>query len=194
MLLLYAIVIGLMVGLVTGGRLSALAGQRIRWWPMALGGLFFQVVLFSPAVAEVIGHAGPPLYVGSTGLVLVALAANVRLAGFWLIGLGAVLNLTVVVVNGGYMPASPEAVAALTGFAALPTDAYSNSVIATEHTSLALLGDIFYLPRPFPLANVFSIGDVLIGIGGALFVVRTMHRPQPARSATQAAGIAVAVR
>jgi len=193
MLLLYAIVIGLVIGLLTGGRPSALAGQRIRWWPIALGGLFFQLVLFSPLVAGMIGDAGPLLYVGSTGLVLVALGANVRLAGFWVIGLGAVLNLTVVVANGGYMPAAPEAVAALTGVAALPTDAYSNSVIASEHTSLALLGDIFFLPRPFPLANVFSIGDVLIGIGGTLFVARTMHRPRPAPSPKQARGIAVAV-
>ncbi len=37
------------------------------------------------------------------------------------------------------------------------------------------LGDIFVLPRPLPLANVFSIGDVLIGLGGALFILRTMH-------------------
>jgi protein-S-isoprenylcysteine O-methyltransferase Ste14 len=121
MILLYAIAIGLMVGLVTGGRVSALAGQRVRWWPIALGGLFFQLVLFSPAVADVIGDAGPALYVGSTGLVLVALAANIRLPGFWLIGLGAVLNLTAIVANGGYMPASPEAVAALSGVAVLPT-------------------------------------------------------------------------
>ena len=27
-----------------------------------------------------------------------------------------------------------------------------------------------------PFANVFSIGDVLIGIGGAMFIARSMHR------------------
>ena len=40
---------------------------------------------------------------------------------------------------------------------------------------LAFLGDNFVLPRPVPLANVFSIGDVLIGVGGALFVFQAMH-------------------
>jgi len=194
MLLLYAIAVGLLLGLVSGGRLSALAGQRIRWWPVALGGLFFQLILFSPAVAEVIGDAGPPLYVGSTGLVLLALLVNARLPGFWLIGLGAVLNLTAIVANGGYMPASPEALAALHGIAALPTEAYSNSAVAGAHTNLALLGDIFYLPRPFPLANVFSIGDVLIGLGGALFVARTMHRHVPAPSPARSGQVAAAVR
>jgi hypothetical protein len=32
------------------------------------------------------------------------------------------------------------------------------------------------LPRPMPFANVFSIGDVLIGSGAVVFLVRTMRR------------------
>lgn len=188
MLLLYAIPAGLFAGLVGGGKLTALAGVRIRLWPLALGGLWFQLVLFSPPVAASVGSWGPLLYVGSTVVVLVALLANLGLPGFGLILAGSLLNLVAVVLNGGQMPASPEALAALHGVAAVPAAGFTNSVVAGPTTTLAILGDIFVLPRPIPLANVFSIGDVLIGVGGALFIARTMlgARPAPAEPATGA--------
>jgi len=42
------------------------------------------------------------------------------------------------------------------------------------------LTDIFALPRWMPLANIFSIGDVLIGIGVAIAIAAAMRRPNPA--------------
>lgn len=171
MLLLYAVVIGICTGLVARGSLSALASVHIRLWPVALAGLGFQALLFSSPLAASVGDLGPSLYVLSTTLVLMSLVVNLRLPGFWLIALGAFLNFAAIVANGGFMPASAEAVAALRGVAALPTTDYTNSALATGSTTLAFLGDIFVLPRPLPFANVFSVGDLLIGIGGAWFVV-----------------------
>ncbi|CAN5789907.1 DUF5317 domain-containing protein [soil metagenome] len=185
MILLYAVAAGLIAGLVSGGRLSALADARFRLWPVALAGLAFQVLLFSSPLTASVGSLGPTLYVVSMLAVVMALVVNLRLPGFALIVLGAALNLVAIVANGGQMPASPEAVALLSGTAVLPTTDFSNSVIAGPHTYFAFLGDIFALPRPLPLANVFSIGDVLVGVGGAWYIVRRMHeRPQPAPSAT----------
>ncbi|HVM30844.1 MAG TPA: DUF5317 domain-containing protein [Candidatus Limnocylindrales bacterium] len=181
MLLLYAIPIGLLIGLAAGGRLGLLGQVRIRWWPLAIGGLLFQLVLFSRPVASVVGEAGPALYVGSTLVVLVALLANLGQPGFRLIFAGALLNMLVVGLNGGQMPASPEALQAVFGTPNVPVDHFSNSVVAGPGTALAFLGDIFVLPPPFPAANVFSIGDVLIGAGGVWFIVRTMRgADQPA--------------
>ena len=194
MLLVYAVVIGLIAGMVSGGRLAPLGSVHIRLWPVALLGLAFQAFLFSSPLASVVGPLGPPLYVGSTALVLLALLVNVRQPGFLLIAAGALLNFTVVVANGGQMPVSPEAVAALMGAPTLPTTDFTNSVIAGPETRFALLGDIFVLPRPFPLANVFSIGDVLIGVGGAWFIVRTMHRRRDARPVPTARRIPAHVR
>jgi hypothetical protein len=175
MLLLYAVALGLIVGLASGGRLAALGMTHIRLWPVALIGLFAQLLLFSSPLAAVVGPWGPSLYVLSTALVLMALVVNLRQPGFWLIILGALANFAVVVANGGQMPASPGAWAALNGVAAVPTTVFTNSVLAGPQTVLAFLGDNFVLPRPMPLANVFSIGDVLIGAGGALFIYQSMH-------------------
>lgn len=180
MLLLYAVLAGLLIGLLSGGRLSSLSTAGFRWWPVALAGLVFQLFLFSPPLAGVVGDLGPLLYVASSALVLFALLANLRQPAFLVIALGALLNLTVISLNGGLMPASPAAFAMLNGVAVVPVEYFSNSQLIGPHTLLPWLGDVFVLPRPVPMANVFSLGDVLIGIGGALFIVRTMHRRLPA--------------
>lgn len=176
MLLLYAIAAGLLVGSVAGGRLSALASLRIRWLWLAVGGLLFQFALFSPTVADRVGDAGPSLYVASTLVVFVVLLRNLELPGLPVVALGAALNLVAIVGNGGYMPSDPAAWRSLTGVAALPTDDFTNSALMGPGTALPWLGDLFVLPRPIPLANVFSIGDVLIALGIAWCIARSMRQ------------------
>jgi hypothetical protein len=192
MLLLYAIPVGLLVGLAAGGRIGRLAQVRIRLAPLAVAGLLFQLVLFSPPVAAAlgsVGHLGPVLYVGSTTAVLVALSANFSRPGLRVVFVGAALNLIVILLNDGFMPASPTAWAAVHGPTGVPADVLTNSVLADgTSTALAFLGDIFYLPRPLPFANVFSIGDALIAAGGAWFIARTTTdrrlRVEPAMAAS----------
>lgn len=181
MLLLYAIVIGLLIGRAAGGRVSALADIHIRWWALALGGLAFQLLLFGPILADRVGDAGPLLYVASSALVFLAMLRNLDLPGFPMLALGAALNMLVIVANGGFMPSAPHAWELLNGVALVPTTAFSNSSLIHAGTALPLLGDVFALPRPIPLANVFSIGDVLIGLGAAWCVIRSMVVPTAAR-------------
>ena len=66
MLLLYAVFLGLLVGLLTRGRIGALGTVKIKLWPVALLGLAFQALLFSSPLASVVGKLGPSLYVAST--------------------------------------------------------------------------------------------------------------------------------
>ena len=175
MFLLYAIVVGIVLGFVLGGRLSGLATLDFKWAPLAILGLAIQIVLFSGPVSDRIGDLGPVIYVGSTALVLLVVLRNLRIAGMPLVALGAVSNLLAIVVNGGYMPASPEAASAA-GRAEATT--YSNSAIL-DGAVLAPLTDIFALPAWLPFHNVFSIGDVLIGVGVAMAIVVAMRRGAP---------------
>lgn len=183
MLLLYFLAAGIVIGRIRGGRLAALADVRFRWWAVALAGLAFQVLLFSRPVAERVADAGPALYVASSLAVFAALLRNLSLPGFPLIAVGAALNLLAILANGGYMPSSPDAWLQLNGLATLPTSIYGNSALIGPATRLPFLGDIFVLPRPLPLANVFSIGDVLIGIGAAWCLIRSMTIATPAQGA-----------
>lgn len=186
MLLLYFLIVGGLLGRLSGGRFEALAAVHFRWWGLALAGLVFQVALFSEPVAGQVGSAGPALYVASSLAVFAALLPNLRHPGFALIALGAGMNLVVICANGGYMPSAPAAWAALNGLAGLPTVDYTNSVLIHPGTVLPFLGDIFVLPRPLPFANVFSIGDVIIGLGGAWFLVRAMRGSRDARAVVPA--------
>jgi hypothetical protein len=184
-LLLYAIAIGLLVGRLAGGRVRDLERVQITWWGLAIGGLLVQLVLFAPPVADRIGAVGPAIYVLSTIAVLAALMRNLEQPGFTLIAIGAVANLIPVLANGGAMPSDPAAWLALTGTAELPVPGFSNSVLIGPETNFPFLGDVFVLPRPWPLANVFSIGDVLIGIGAAWFLIRAMREPAESRAHDQ---------
>ena len=177
MFILYAVPIGLLVGLLLGGRLAGLGDVRFRWAWLAVLGFAAQVVLFSDPVAARVGDLGPSLYVASTALVFVAVLRNVAIRGMPLIAAGAGCNLAAIVANGGYMPASPT-VAAEFGRGA--SDAYSNSRIM-EAPALAPLTDVIPLPQWLPFTNIVSIGDILIAVGIVVVIAAAMRagRPRP---------------
>jgi hypothetical protein len=171
--ILYAVAIGLLIGLILGGRFDRLARLPIRWPWLAVAGLLVQIVLFWRGVGNALGGLAPLVYVASTFAVFVFVLRNVRITGFPLIALGAASNLLAIVANGGYMPASPEALRQL---AEAGPAGYSNSV-ELANPAFAPLTDIFVLPRWLPFANVFSIGDVLIGLGVAVAIAWAMRNP-----------------
>ena len=145
-----------------GGRLQKLATVRLRWaWTLPVA-LAIQL-----AITTVVPDGPKALYAGahlaSYGFGAAFLAANRRVPGIWLLALGASLNLLAITANGGVMPADPDALR-LAGWPVTSSD-FENSA-ALAHPRLAFLGDVFAIPRFVPLANVFSIGDVLIVLGG----------------------------
>jgi hypothetical protein len=169
---LYAVVAGLLIGLLVGGRLSGLARLDFEWAPLIALGMAIQLALFSGPIAASVGSAGPPIYVGSSLLVLAAVFRNWSITGLPIVALGAASNLAAIVANGGYMPASAAALAAQGRDA---PSVYSNSTYVAE-PALAPLTDIFAMPTWIPMANVFSIGDILIAAGIAVTIVVAMRR------------------
>jgi hypothetical protein len=179
MFILYAIPIGIGLGFLLGGRLDRLATLRLRWAPLMLAGLAIQVAIFTDLGGPLVGDAGPAIYIASTALVLVAVLRNIAIPGVALIAVGAGCNLAAIVANGGWMPADPAAVAAVGGEAT----GYTNSIVVAE-PALRPLTDVFALPAWLPLANVFSIGDVCIGLGVAATIILAMRgAPRAARPA-----------
>ena len=175
MFILYGLLVGIVTGLVSGGRLAGLARLELRWVPLAIVGLLVQLALFSAFMTERVAGMGPPLYIGSTLLVLAAVLRNVCVRGMPLLAIGAITNLAAIVANGGFMPTTAEAIAASGHSVA---SGYSNSAFL-EHPRLGFLTDVFALPPWLPMANVFSIGDVLIAMGVAWIIVSAMRAACP---------------
>ena len=183
MFILYAVVAGLLIGVVTGGSLSRLGDLRFRWAPLIAIGMAVQLLLFSSPLGNTLGPAAPAVYIASNALVLVAVASNLAIPGFVLVCLGGHSNLVAIVANGGYMPVSHDALVAIGRGA---RDGYSNN-IQSEQVLLWPLTDLFAMPAWVPMANIFSVGDVLIGIGAAIAVVAAMHGRGPLRERPTAA-------
>jgi hypothetical protein len=150
-----------------GGRLGALVEVRLRHvW-----------AIFAPLALEIaaIGLPGLPdglraaLLVAAYPILAVFLVANRRIPGMPLVALGGAMNLLAISVNGGIMPTSPSALAG----AGLPVGepGFHNSAVLAD-PRLGFLGDVFFIPASWPLSNVFSVGDVLIGLG----VAWALHR------------------
>lgn len=171
MFLLYAIPVGLLAGWLAGGHLSALGELRLRLAWLAVAGYVVQSLLFVPRFGRLAGDLGPLLYVLTNVAVLAAILANRRIRGVPLVAVGAALNLVVIGLNGGYMPADHGAYAA----AGMAIDGYWNVRFVVDPV-LPFLGDWIVLPPWLPGANVISLGDVAIAAGLALVVALGMRR------------------
>ncbi len=168
MIVLVLTAIGVATALFTRQRIRRLATLPVEGLWLVWAAFVAQVLLF-----EVVGYHIPVVATNVLHLVTYALCGaflyrNRHLPGSWIITAGATSNLLAIVANGGTMPANADAWAK----AGLPEPtAFENSSFATD-ANLAVLGDIFYIPARFPLSNVFSVGDVLIVIGGTYLAHR----------------------
>jgi Na+/melibiose symporter-like transporter len=163
--LLPSIIVGAALALFLGGRLSRLSEIELRHTWLVWAALGVQVLILSPL--DTIFHAGwkDTVHLGSYGLLVVFAFLNVRTLALLPIFAGMAMNAIVIASNGGHMPVAADA-ARTAGI-----EEGGNISIGGGHLHLA--GDVFALPASFPFANVFSVGDLLIGIGVAAFIVAT---------------------
>jgi Family of unknown function (DUF5317) len=141
------------------GRWSArLLLHRWRYPLLIWGTLALQLVVVQVALPAA---AAPALHVATYVLALAFLVVNRHLAGVPVVAAGAAANGVTIALNGGVLPASAEAVAA-TGVDR--GHGFANSAVV-DAPVLPWLGDVFAWPAPLPLANTFSVGDVLIVVG-----------------------------
>jgi hypothetical protein len=117
--------------------------------------------------------AAEALHLVSYALAVAFLVVNRRITGLWLVALGGALNLLAISANHGVMPASNAALAR--AGRQVVSERFSNSN-AVPHARLAFLGDVFAVPKRFPLANVFSVGDVLLVVGIGVILHAATHQ------------------
>ena len=181
MFLLIAIVVGLAAGMILGGRPGHLARLHLRWPGLIFLALAMQVAIFTswlPVPRSLL----PFLYALSNVIAVVWLGRNIRVVGIPCVTIGAGSNLAAILANGGRMPVAGTLLARARGAAAEAAIASgqspSNSVLVDSHTRLLWLTDRFLLPPPFPFPTVFSVGDLLIGLGVAWLIAAGMRAPK----------------
>ena len=170
MFIIGAVLIGIVVGYLRRGRIAHLAALQLRFLWVIPVSLLIQLAIFPLfSVRPLFPYATSSLHLLSYALILVFLVLNYRTFPLLVIGMGSLLNLLVITVNGGYMPSSPAALARAgnEGVAArlLQDGVYGNVILMSEGTQLNALGDLLYLPRWVPFATAFSLGDLIVALG-----------------------------
>jgi hypothetical protein len=175
MILLLAVVAGLLLGLArswAGGRRYQPA-PLAHIWILALAILPEVLAFYFAPVAYTIPNrlASLCLITSLIGL-LIFVGLNLRWSGVWILGVGLVLNLLVIMVNGGWMPISPELASIL--LPGPPPGAFvvgarygwsKDIVLARSSMHLWWLSDCFLLPSWVPKRVAFSLGDLLVAFG-----------------------------
>lgn len=173
MIILVLVALGLLTVRVAGGRYTTLASVPLRASWLLLGSAVIQIltVVQLPIVHTLLDlpvAVAALLHMLSYALAIAWLLCNRKLPGLLIAGTGGGMNAVAIVANGGVMPASPDALR-IAGIQHTGEHFANSSAVADPR--LAFLGDIFAIPtRVGFLANVFSVGDVVLVIGGVLMM------------------------
>jgi Family of unknown function (DUF5317)/Major Facilitator Superfamily len=175
MFLLPSLVVGFTFALLLGGRITRVLEMRYRQGWTVLASLALQIVIFSGVGAHLGGETRAALHLTSYALLIVFAYANVRTRLLLPVTAGLLLNAIAITANGGRMPLSHAAMVA----AGIVPAGSANVSVQAHH--LSFLGDVFALPPQLPLANVFSVGDLLIAAGmiGYIVAVATRDGSEP---------------
>lgn len=175
MVLVIAVLIGLILGLC-----RAWIGKRAyRVYELKFPGLVLLafipqfLIFYLPSLrAQIPENLVSILFVSSIVILLAFSLLNIRKISFWPISLGFFLNALVIVLNGGWMPISPEVVQIVNPNAPAGSWSvgqrlgYSKDIVLDPNlTRLWFLSDRLLLPEWMNYQVAFSLGDVLISLG-----------------------------
>ena len=163
-----------------------LGSVRLRLLALPVVGFLIQVVAFVHLGGATAGFA-VWLQLISGAALLAFVLANLRYRALGLVALGTLLNLAVILANGGYMPVR-AADLERAGFpqlvAHLQRDGhYQKSTLLTDATHLPWLADVIYLPLPYGPGRMISVGDVFVAAGTFLFVQEALAPARRRRAA-----------
>ncbi len=166
MIILYAcLLLVLLHAVLPGSDLRRLGQLRLRFAWLVWLALGLQIVVIS--LLPDLGAASQALHLLTYGLAFLFALLNNRSVGTWVVAIGGTCNLIAITANGGVMPATASALKA-SGWR--PTPGHFANSAALPNPRLTPLGDVFSTPPWFPVHSVFSIGDVVIVLGVALFL------------------------
>lgn len=181
-----AVVLGLVAGWLRGGRSLNIGNLEFKGWVLIVIGFLLQMLPMLLGRMSWMAHNGPLIAFSTLVLVFVIVVLNGRKPGFWLVALGAVLNILTMAFHGLKMPVYLPALRSA-GHTELLESITNNAVLnymGLEQLSQwsDYLGKVIALPHFYPLAQVITAGDLLMSVGIFLFVMGQMTTSMHFRS------------
>ena len=176
------VILGLLTGLFLRGKPARLGDIQIpRFW-FLMASFALGILPTCPRLPIFLTHEylvfGISLF--SYGLLFYSLYPSLRLPGFKAIGLGSFLNFLVEVFNRGRMPVRLEGLPPELFLAQSEKLASSlTHQVLGPHTKIAFLADNYRLSLPGLKPSVASVGDFVLGLGIAVFIISVMTRGFP---------------
>lgn len=165
--LIAVLVVSVIVARLRGGKLSNLTEIHARgWWLLFVG---FGMQISADFVPDDRASLAVGLVLASYLPLLLVVWLNGAEAGMWIAGIGILMNLTVIALNGG-MPVLPEAIELAGGSADAALGA--KHVVLDQSTRLPFLADIIPVP-----STVISMGDVFLAVGLGAFIEDQLQQP-----------------
>lgn len=167
MLYILAVILGLIAGTVSKGKLSNIKNIRINKAWLIIMAYLIQILAQVTAIRGIDFAVRYSVIVEAVvfGMLLIALWFNRHYAGMILIAAGSILNIVVMMCNGGKMPVNASAINISDG----------KHILADKFTRLPFLGDIISPPGVLGYANsVVSVGDLVVILGLAVLIFELM--------------------
>ncbi|MEW6063737.1 hypothetical protein P378_01845 [Desulforamulus profundi] len=175
MIFVLIVFLTIILTLMTGGTLHNLKHINIRhsWLPVVA--VTIKLVTHTPLryTLGISDNLAFYLYIISLVLIALFLLLNFRLRGFGLVAIGFICNALAIGFNGGYMPVKREYLDLIATAEDLEKINQGlpafNYVLTGPDTKFYYLCDIFRMPDWVLVTRVFSIGDIILAVGGCIF-------------------------
>jgi peptidoglycan/LPS O-acetylase OafA/YrhL len=170
--------LALAIAILRGGRLINLGDIELKmWWLLlvALGLQFGTRWLADETWSETVGVI---MVLVSFALLMILVMLNRSKPGMWIVGLGVLMNFTVIALNGG-MPVLAGAAEVASGFTVAEPDISGSFkyVLLDESSRLTFFADVIPL-RLAGIGEVISLGDIFLALGLGVFLEQELRRPR----------------
>ena len=174
MILLLALGVGLLFGLGSAKlRGNPYQPPRLKYPWLAIAAFLpqYYVTYFDRTQALVPDWLAASAIIASQATLFLFAWVNRQLTGMPILIIGLILNLAVMIANGGFMPINPQTAERVIGpekmasFEPGKRIGYKDILLHSDETHLELLADRFLPPVGFPYQVAFSLGDVFIALG-----------------------------
>ena len=173
--MLIIVLIVIIIAVIVNKGLRGIEHKKVEQFCLILLGFAIQLVIFSQEFSySKLNFLTPILYIYSLLILLIFMVLNLQYKGIKIAGIGFLSNLVAIVSNGGYMPQDLMKIELVWGQEKVEllkqTGRFNNAISMSPNTHLNFLGDIIAIPKPKFLMGVYSVGDVFITIGIAIFI------------------------